>query len=116
MNKLEYHILKLFQEMVLKKQYETRYLILDENLIAVVKGEKELEVYLKTEIVLEGRVLESFTFSKIVEGLYKLVWTDQFLYLVGEKNKEDVHHSIRTKEIELLRVSSNPLSNCIKTL
>lgn len=116
MNKLEYHLLRIFQEMMVKNQTETRYLTLDDNLLALIKGEMELDLYIKTELVLEGRLLPSFSFSKVVDGLYKIIWSNQFLFLIGEKSKGEVHHSVITKELELLRVSSNPLTNYIKTL
>jgi hypothetical protein len=116
MNKLEFYILRIFQDMMIKNQNETRYLTLDSNLLALIKGDKELDLYVNTELVLEGRMLDSFSFSKVVEGLYKLNWSDQFLYLIGEKSKVDIHPSVITKELELLKVSSNPLTNYIKTL
>ena len=112
MNKLEYHILKIFQDMVLKEYSDPRYTTLDDELICIIKGPEEKDLYIKTEAPLEGRVLNMLQFSKIDNNLYKVIWSPKFLYLIGDKN-QDITVS---KELELLSLSTNPLSNYIKTL
>jgi hypothetical protein len=116
MNKLEYYILKIFQKMMITNNTYNRYIYIEGNLLAIIKGEGELDLYVRTEVVLDGRVISSLRFSKVVDGLYKVVWSNQFLYLIGEIDKSKLQESSLSKELELLSVSSSPLSNYIKTL
>lgn len=114
MNKLEYHVLKILQDMMLKEVTTPRYIDVEGNLICVKKGTPELDLYLKTELVLEGRRLNMFSFDKVDDCLYKVIWEDKFLYLVGSNTRDkDIKYS---KELELLSLSDNPLTNYLKTL
>jgi hypothetical protein len=116
MKKLEYYILKIFQDMMVKENFDSRYILLEDNLLCLIKPKNELDLFVKTELILDGRTLNTFRFDKVVDGLYKITWTDVFLYIVGNKNIKDIPYSVITKELELIKVSSNPLSNYIKTI
>lgn len=113
MNKLEYYILKIFQDMMLKENYISRYIQIEDHLLCVIKGSPELDLYIKTELVLEGRVLNMISFDKIEDSLYKVIWDKKFLYLIGDIDSKDSNIS---KELELLSLSDNPLSNYLKNL
>lgn len=117
MKKLEYYILKIFQEMKLKENLETRYVILEDSLLAIVKSEDDLGLYIKTEMILDGRSTKSFRFEKIIDGLYKVLWSDLFYFIIGEKEKKDLSSTLDiNKEVELIQVSPTPLTSYIKTL
>jgi len=117
MKKLEYYIIKIFQEMKLKENFETRYVIIEDSLLSIIKSEDDLGLYVKTEMILDGRSTKSFKFEKIIDGLYKVIWTDLFYYIIGEKERKDLSSTLDiNKEIELIKVSSTPLSSYIKTL
>lgn len=116
MKKLEYHILKVFQEMMLKENFSNRYITIDGDLLCLIKTPTELDLYIKTNLVLDGRSLKTFSFEKILDDLYKVKWSEIFLYVIGDLDKNELSTPLLSKELELIRLSPSPLTNYLKTL
>lgn len=123
MNKLEYKILKVFQELMIKDHSDPRYIMVDSELLCIIKGVEELDLYVKSEAPLDGRSVTMLKFSQINDNLYKVIWDPKFLYLIGNSETKTLKvesssasKAYISKELELLSLSDNPLTNYLKTL
>lgn len=116
MNKLEYYILKILQEMINDESLQLRYIELEGQLIAVKRGVEEAELYLVTECILDGRTSPMIEFSRVFNDVYKVTWTPRFKYLIGSIDSDEVPVLQLTKELTLLRMSGSPISNYLKTI
>lgn len=119
MDKLEYYIIRYLQECLrvddLSEIPDSRYLELDNELIAILKGKGESELYIVTECNLNNMGSDLMTYVKITDNLYKVEWTQIFNYLIGSIDESQVDQALLTKELQLIQVSSQPLTNFLKS-
>ncbi len=94
---------------------DIKYVELEKELISIIKGEGENEMYVSTECNLNNMGSELLTFIHITGKLYKVKWTDVFLYLIGEIEEQDVDPALLTKELRAIQVSKQPVTNYLKS-
>jgi hypothetical protein len=115
MNKLEYYIIKYLQECIRSNTkgipLDIKYVELESQLISIIKGDGENEMYVSTECNLNNMGSELLTFIHITGNLYKIKWTDVFRFLIGEINESQVDSALLTKELKALQISKQPLTN-----
>jgi len=119
MNKLEYYIIKFLQECVRSQSkgipLDIRYIELEKELLGIIKGEGENEMYVSTECNLNKMGSDLLTFIHITGKLYKIKWTDVFNFLIGEINESQVDPALLTKELRSIQLSKQPLTNYLKS-
>lgn len=119
MNKLEYYIVKFLQKCI-RETYKNlpssiKYITLEDELIAVVKGEGENELYVITECNLNNMSSDLITYKHVVDTTYKVSWSPVFLYLIGAINESEIDPALLTNELKLIQLSSQPLTNYLKS-
>lgn len=119
MDKLEYYIVRYLQDCLRIDDHEpstdARYLELDNELIAILKGKEESELYVVTECNLNNMGSDLMTYIRITENLYKVEWTQVFNFLIGSIDESQVDQAFLTKELRLIQLSSQPLTNFLKS-
>jgi hypothetical protein len=98
-----------------EKKQLNKYIELESELILLSKGTEEREIYLTSECNLHNMESSLLKCVKIIDNHYKIVWSDIFLYLIGEKSDKDITPTLLTNELRMLRISSKPLSNYLRS-
>lgn len=120
MHRLEVYVVEFLQQCLLVEALDgsranNRYIELENELILMTKGVDEKEIYLSTECNLQNMESSLMKYVRVIDNHYKVVWSDIFLYLVGEKLEKDLAPTILTNEIRMIRLSSKPLTNYLKS-
>lgn len=111
-------VLEKFQESILGDEDYSSYIIYEDELIRVIfrKGmEDTLDLFFETSYRLDNIYTDSFVIKKIINNLYKVVWTDMFLYIIGEISIIESGTDFDNDILAIAR-SNTPLSNYIKSL
>lgn len=119
MDKLEYYVVKYLQECIRKSESKelpiSKYLELDDELIAIIKGKEESELYLITECNLNNMGSDLMKYVRVTENLYKVEWSQVFDFLIGKINESEMDKALLTKELKLIQISRQPLTNFLKS-
>lgn len=119
MNKLENYIVEYLQYCFLIESMDhkpsARYIELERELILITKGTDDREIYLTSELNLFNMESPLMKCVKVIDTHYKIVWTDLFLYLIGELKDQDMDKNLLTNELRMIRISKDPLTNYIKS-
>ena len=81
-----------------------RYIELENELILITKGTEEREIYLTTTCNLHNMESPLLKCTKIIDDHYKIVWSDIFLYLIGEISADALEPNVLTNELKMLRI------------
>lgn len=120
MHRLEVYVVEFLQNCLMLESLDerknlNRYIELESELILLSKGTEEREIYLTSECNLHNMESSLIKCVKIIDNHYKIIWSDIFLYLIGEKNESEVNATLLTNELRMLRISGKPLTNYLKT-
>lgn len=120
MDKLESLIIDFLQfslvmESLNEGKHLSKYIELENELILLTKGQDERDIYITTECNLHNMESTLLKCVKMIDNHYKIVWSDVFLYLIGEKSEVDLESNVITNELRMLKISQQPLTNFLKS-
>lgn len=92
-----------------------KYITLENELIAIIKGEGENELYIVTECNLNNMGSELITYKHVIDNVYRVVWSQVFRYLIGDISDSEIDSALLTNELKLIQLSSQPLTNYLKS-
>lgn len=119
MYKLENYIVEYLQHCFLiesmNHKVSPKYIELENELILVTKGVDDRELYLTSELNLHNMESSLLKCVKTVDSNYRVIWSEIFLYLIGELPELEMDKSLLTNELRMLRISKDPLTNYLKS-
>lgn len=116
---LENHVVEYLQKCALTESLDQKihpkYIELEDELILITKGVDERELYLTSELILVNMESPLMKCVRVIDTHYRIVWTDLFLYLIGELEEKDMDKNTLTNELRMFKISKDPLTNYMKS-